>query len=53
MNEVMEDPKKTRPIDQQINGTLEFILVNTKSEQSPTYVQCPRKAVREAVVNAF
>ena len=52
-NEVMVDEKKTGPIDQQINDTLEFILANTKSEQSPTYVQYPRKAVREAVVNAF
>ena len=49
----MVDKKKTGPIDQQINETLEFILFNTKSEQSPTYVQYPRKAVREAVVNAF
>lgn len=52
-NEVMDDKKKTGPIDQQINETLEFILDNTQSEQSPTYVQYPRKAVREAVVNAF
>lgn len=52
-NEVMDDKKKTGPIDQQINETLEFILANTQSEQSPTYVQYPRKAVREAVVNAF
>ena len=52
-NEVMEDLKKTGPIDQQINETLEYILANSKTEQSPSYVQYPRKAVREAVVNAF
>ena len=51
--EVMDDLKKTGPIDQQISETLEYILANTKSEQSPSYVQYPRKAVREAVVNAF
>ena len=39
--EVVEDLKKTGPIDQQINETLEFILANTQSEQSPTYVQYP------------
>lgn len=52
-NEVIEDIKKTGPIDQQINVTLEYILANTKEEQSPTFVEYPRKAVREAVVNAF
>lgn len=52
-NEVMEDLKKTGPIDRQINETLEYILANTKEEQSPTFVEYPSKAVREAVVNAF
>lgn len=52
-NEVMEDLKKTGPIDQQINETLDYILANTREDQSPTFVEYPRKAVREAVVNAF
>ena len=52
-NEVMEDLKKTGPIDQQIKKTLDYILDNSKSEQSPSYVQYPRRADREAVVNAF
>ena len=51
--EVMEDEKKTGPIDQQIKDTLEYILDTTKEEESPTFVEYPRKAVREAVVNAF
>ena len=52
-NEVIEDIKKTGSIDQQINETLEYILDATKEEQSPTFVEYPRRAVREAVVNAF
>lgn len=51
--EVMEDLKKTGPIDQQIKDTLEYILATTKEEESPTFVEYPRRAVREAVVNAF
>lgn len=43
------------PIDQQINHTLEYILKETKdqAEESLAYVLYPRKALREAVVNAF
>ncbi len=52
-NEVIDDETKTGPIDQQINETLEYILANTKGEKSPAFVEYPRRAVREAVVNAF
>lgn len=52
-NEIMDNREEMGPIDLQISKTLEYILANTKSEKSPAYVQYPRKAVREAVVNAF
>ena len=43
------------PIDQQVSDTLEYILRETKDkeEESLAYVLYPRKALREAVVNAF
>ena len=43
------------PIDKQVSNTLEYILRETKDkeEESLAYVLYPRKALREAVVNAF
>ena len=43
------------PIDQQVSSTLEYILRETKDkeEESLAYVLYPKKALREAVVNAF
>lgn len=51
--EVKEDLKKKGPIDHQISEVLDFILKETKDEESQDSVQYPKKALREAVVNAF
>lgn len=51
--EVQEDLKKKGPIDHQISEVLDFILKETKDEESLDSVQYPKKALREAVVNAF
>ena len=49
------DETYVTPIDQQVNSTLDYILRETKDkeEESLAHVLYPRKALREAVVNAF
>ena len=55
--EVIDDHKPKGPIDRQINDTLDYILSKNKpkheEEESISFVPYPRKALREAVVNAF
>lgn len=51
--EVIQDMKRKGPIDNQISKVIDFILMETKDEESPSFVQYPKKALREAVVNAF
>lgn len=51
--EVTQDMKIKGPIDHQISEVIDFILMETKDEESPSFVQYPKKALREAVVNAF
>ena len=45
--------KSKGPIDHQINEVMDFILMKTKGEESQSSVQYPKKALLEAVVNAF
>ena len=51
--EVTQDKKCKGPIDHQIREVIDYILMKTKCEESLSFVQCPKKALREAVVNAF
>lgn len=51
--EVTQDMKIKGPIDHQISEVIDFILMETIDEESPSFVQYPKKALREAVVNAF
>ena len=51
--EVTKDMKIKGPIDHQINEVVDFILMTTKDEELPSFVQYPKKALLEAVVNAF
>ena len=50
--EFIQGMKIKGPIDHQISDVMNFILMKTKYE-SPSVVQYPKKALQEAVVNAF
>ena len=51
--EVAQNKQIKGPIDRQISEVMDFILKETEEEESSSFVQYPKKALREAVVNAF
>ena len=49
----LEEKKIIGPIDQQIEEVLSYISTSTEEEAHHEYIAYPKKALREAVVNAF
>lgn len=49
----LEEKKIRGPIDQQIEEVLSYISTSTEEEARHEYIAYPRKALREAIVNAF
>ena len=49
----LEEKKIIGPIDQQIEEVLSYISTSTEEEARHEYIAYPKKALREAIVNAF
>ena len=51
--DVRQTMERKGPIDHQIGNVMDFILMETKDEESSSFIHYPMRALREAVVNAF